>query len=232
MFRWQTTPRAGPPVDAAALDAITCSFRFFAMSRVLLTAFEPFGDWNANASWLTLERITSDLPAAPQVTTRRYPVDFGALREPLERDLQENYDVALFLGQSGGSTAIQLEAIGLNVAKETGLPDEDARPLFADGPVAYRTELPVESWARALRSMGIPTQASYHAGAYLCNAALYTAHYLIERLGLRTQAAFIHVPLDPSQVLDKANPPASLPVEISAAAVRWILGEFAPTDLA
>ena len=197
------------------------------MPRVLLTAFEPFGPWSTNSSWLTLEQITRELPASPQLTTRRYPVDFATVRERLERDLHENYDVALFLGQASGSTVVGLEAIGLNLGCDAGASADEARLLHDDGPVAYRTELPVEQWARGLRAAGLPAQTSYHAGTYLCNAALYTAHYLIERMALNTRAAFIHVPLDVSQVLDSPKPPASLPVEVSAAAVRWILGQLA-----
>ncbi len=51
------------------------------MTRVLLTAFEPYDTWKANASWLALVDLTSDLPSQPQVTTRLYPVDFDQLRE-------------------------------------------------------------------------------------------------------------------------------------------------------
>lgn len=197
------------------------------MARVLLTAFEPFGPWRTNASWLALEQATRTLPASPQVTTRRYPVDFAQLRPRLERDLRENFDAAIMLGQASGRPTIELEAIGLNVAREAENGAEEARPLCADGPVAYRTELPIENWAREMRAAGLPVHASYHAGTYLCNAALYTAHYLIERLALPTQAVFVHLPLDVSQTLDSPKPPASLPVEISAAAVQWLLAQFA-----
>lgn len=202
------------------------------MPRVLVTAFEPFGPWATNSSWLTLEQLTSDLPASPQIVTRRYPVDFAALPALLERDLRENFDAALFLGQASGAAAISIEAIGLNVACEAGDSPDEAQPLVEDGPVAYRTEAPVEQWARGLRAAGIPARVSFHAGTYLCNATLYMAHYLIERLALRTPAVFIHLPLDLSQCVVSPQPhQASMPVEISTAAVRWILAELADRPL-
>ena len=202
------------------------------MTRVLLTAFEPFGGWSTNVSWLVLERITRELPSSPQITTRRYPVDFDQLPQRLERDLRENYDAAIMLGQASGRTAIEFETIGLNVAHSHDVDDGAARMLFADGPVAYRTALPAEEWARELRQDGLPVRPSYNAGTYLCNAALYTAHYLCERLALRTRAMFIHLPLDVSQVVDKTNPPPSLSADVSAAAVRWVISQFAETLVA
>ncbi|MEM9658078.1 MAG: pyroglutamyl-peptidase I, partial [Planctomycetota bacterium] len=59
------------------------------MTRLLLTAFEPYADWSDNASWLVIERLTRDLPVDPQITTRLYPVAFSAMRERLETDLSD-----------------------------------------------------------------------------------------------------------------------------------------------
>ena len=70
------------------------------MTRVLLTAFEPYDRWKANASWLALVQITHDLPIAPEITTRLYPVDFGVMKSRLADDLHGNFDYALHLGQA------------------------------------------------------------------------------------------------------------------------------------
>ncbi|MCE9553465.1 MAG: hypothetical protein K8T91_08835 [Planctomycetes bacterium] len=67
--------------------------------RVLITAFEPFGSWTTNASWLALVELTRDLPSDPQVTTRLYPVDFAKVRDRLTQDLAQNYDVAIRRGR-------------------------------------------------------------------------------------------------------------------------------------
>lgn len=193
------------------------------MLRVLLTAFEPYDHWPANASWMLVQRLARDLPAEPLVTTRLYPVDFSLLRQRLESDLRDNYDVALMIGQAPGYTAVEFEAIGVNVGMPHGASAEDATPLAADGPVAYQSSLPLADWAGQLRDAGVPARVSFHAGTFLCNAALYLAHYFIERMSLPTQAAFVHVPLDPSQVVDEPRPVASTPVETSASAVAKVL---------
>ena len=69
------------------------------MPRVLLTAFEPYDRWKANASWLALVELTRNLPEQPQVTTRLYPVDFSEMKERLEADLSAKFDFALHVGQ-------------------------------------------------------------------------------------------------------------------------------------
>ncbi|HEY2881318.1 MAG TPA: pyroglutamyl-peptidase I [Pirellulales bacterium] len=197
------------------------------MPRVLLTAFEPYDRWKANASWLTLVQVTQHLPEEPQITTRLYPVDYEELKRRLEADLAGNYDYALHLGQAPNSSRIQLEAVGLNIGGSSSQSPDQYRPLAGDGPVAYRSALPLADWAVKLRRGGIPAQVSFHAGTYLCNATLYWAHYLAERMALSTQMAFVHVPLDVSQVVNEPHGAASLPVSVSAQGVRLILDELA-----
>ena len=197
------------------------------MPSVLLTAFEPYERWKSNASWLALVQLTQELPKSPVVTTRLYPVDFATVKQRLTDDLALNPDFAIHLGQAPGSSRVQLEAIGINVGGSGGQSPDQYGPLSDDGPVAYRSPLPLADWAVKLRRAGIPAQVSYHAGTYLCNATLYWTCYLAERLGLRTRAAFIHLPLDISQALNEPHGTASLPVQLSAAAVRLILEELA-----
>jgi pyroglutamyl-peptidase len=197
------------------------------MSRVLLTAFEPYDRWKSNASWLALVQLTQHLPDEPQITTRLYPVDFAEMKERLAADLSANFDYALHVGQAPGSSRIQLEAIGLNIGGSSSQSPDQYRPLSDDGPVAYRSDLPLADWAVKLRRAGVPAQVSYHAGNYLCNATLYWSHYLIERMALATQTAFIHVPLDVSQVVNEPHGTPSLPVTIGAQAIRLILEELA-----
>lgn len=196
------------------------------MTSVLITAFEPYDRWAANASWLALVELTRDLPGEPAVTTRRYPVDFAAARERLAVDLRADYDFAIHLGQAPGSPRIRLEALAVNVGVVPGDGDR-FETLIDDGPAAYRTPLPVTEWAAMLRSNGIPAEVSFHAGTYLCNAILYYSHYMAERMRLKTRSAFVHLPLDTSQAAELSEPLSSLSASSSAAALRMILANLA-----
>ena len=196
------------------------------MPSVLLTAFEPYDRWATNSSWLALVQLTHDLPTQPAITTRLYPVDFNRVKARLSEDLKANYDFAIHLGQAPGSGRIQLESIGVNVGGSSTQLPEDFMPLTEDGPVAYRSELPLAVWAQKLRQAGIPAQVSYHAGTFLCNATLYLSHYLAEQQGMRTRSAFVHLPLDTSQILGERQDAPSLPAAMTASALRLILNEL------
>jgi pyroglutamyl-peptidase len=196
------------------------------MTSVLLTAFEPYDLWTANSSWLTLVQLTQQLPSEPSITTRLYPVNFEAMKERLAKDLEADYDYALHLGQAPGSTRIQLESHAINIGGSALQSPDTYRALVTDGPVAYRSPLPLGPWAAMLRDARIPAEISYHAGTYLCNATLYFSCYLAERMTLKTKSAFVHLPLDVSQTAAQAQHMAALPATTSADALRLILSEM------
>jgi pyroglutamyl-peptidase len=197
------------------------------MPSILLTAFEPYDRWSENSSWLALVELTRQLSPGAKVTTRRYPVDFEQARQRLAEDLAADYDFALLLGQAPGIGRIHLEAIGVNVGGHSSLLPDQFQPLAADGPPAYQSTLPLAAWAAQIRDLGIPCQVSYHAGTYLCNAVLYLAHHIAARERLKTRAAFIHLPLAPSQLLTERQDCPSLPSTLCAEAVRLIVRELA-----
>jgi len=194
--------------------------------QIFITAFEPYDEWSENASWLALVEFTKSLPTGARIVTRRYPVDFGAVRQRLEKDLSDDFDYALHLGQAPGSARIHLEAIALNVGGNSGQRPESFEPLVTGGPDAFRTSLPVGEWSLKMREQGIPATISHHAGTYLCNATMYLTHYIVQQRRLKTRAAFIHVPLDPSQTAQGSKEIASLPTSVSAAGLRVIVDEL------
>ncbi len=196
------------------------------MVRVLLTAFEPYGNWKENSSWLTLVELTRDLPSFPAITTRLYPVEFDGMRAKLEQDLSADYQFALHLGQMPGAGQVVLEAIGLNVAGKPDQSPETYQPLVDGGDIAFHTSLPVSAWATRLRERDIPALVSYHAGTYLCNATLYLSHYLSEQHGYATKSAFIHLPLCPHQVANHQSDLPSLPTATKAEAIRVVLAKL------
>lgn len=202
------------------------------MKTVLVTAFEPYDRWTTNASWDALIAFTRDLPAAPRVVTRRYPVDFEKTRAKLAEDLAANYDFTLHLGQAPGSSRIHLESLAINIAGETTQSPDDFQTLVPGGPAAYRTSLPLDQWATKIRAAGIPVQVSYHAGTYLCNAIYYLAQHMAAEKQLKTQSAFIHLPLSPSQVLNERHDVASLSTASCAEALQLILNELGQLEIA
>jgi pyroglutamyl-peptidase len=202
------------------------------MARVLLTAFDAYDTWSSNASWLTLIEITRELPTEPRVVTRRYPVDFEQLPERLEHDIDGSYDYVILLGQAPGSTEVRLETIGINRGVRHTGGHLAGQPLVPDGPLAYATGMDVEGICQRVRAAGIPCSVSFHAGTYLCNAALYLSLHQIAKRKLPCDALFVHMPLTPGQAAAAFPTPASLPATVSAEAIRILLACLPKTEVA
>ena len=191
--------------------------------RVLLSAFEPYDIWEQNSSWEALVTFLHHRGIPDGVTTRRYPVDLGQLQSRLEKDLAVGYDAVLHLGQAPGISRVQMEAIALNVAGMTEAAGDFFGPLIPSGPVAYRTQFPLDHWNAELRSSGIPCSVSFHAGTYLCNAAMYLTHHWHDTRRRHCSIGFVHLPLTPEQVLHSRRDLPSMPREQSAEAIEKIL---------
>lgn len=198
--------------------------------RVLLTAFEPYDIWEQNSSWEALVTYLHNRGNVPGVTTRRYPVDLLKLQSRLEKDLELGFDAILHLGQAPGISRVQMEAIALNVAGMTEAAGDFFGPLVTTGPVAYRTQFPLDHWNQDLRSSGIPCSVSFHAGTYLCNAIMYLSHHWHETRRRKCSIGFLHLPLTPEQVLHSRRDFPSMPREQSAEAIGRILDQIRQSE--
>ena len=194
--------------------------------RVLLSAFEPYDVWKTNSSWEALVSFLSQHGANPNIITRRYPVDLKKLQSRLGLDLSSGVDAVLHLGQSPGTSQIQLEAIALNVAGVEPLLSEEFGPIVASGPVAYRTHYPIGRWSSDLKSAGIPATVSYHAGTYLCNAAMYLSHHWFARRHETPLVGFIHLPLTSDQAIGDYKGLPSMSTSVSSQAIGYIVDQI------
>jgi pyroglutamyl-peptidase len=193
------------------------------MPTILLTAYGPYDNWRTNTSQLVLEQLAAALHSPHAVTPRVYPVDFRSIHELIRADLAADFDFAIHMGQAPGYAAVTLEALGINVAVERGQSPDTGSPLVPGGAEAYRAQPPLADWAESLRNRGIPAAVSHHAGTYLCNAALYLSRYETERRRLKTQSAFLHLPMATELVATMDSKLPSLPLETLTAAVQIIL---------
>lgn len=186
------------------------------MTKVLLTAFEPYDRWSENASWLALVQFTHDYHGLAEVTTRRYPVDLTVMSNRLRTDLHAGYDLAIHLGQAPGSARLRLEAVGLNLRS-------DGSEILPGAPTAYRSALPLDPMVTQILSAGVPAAVSHHAGTYLCNATLYLSQHYAASSGMSTQSLFVHMPLTPAQVAKEQTDTPSMATEMVSKAIAMIL---------
>jgi pyroglutamyl-peptidase len=186
---------------------------------VLVTGFEPFDGATVNPSQLLVEALDDD------VAKTVLPVSYARAADELRRAVRAaEPHVVLCFGQADGRTGISVERFAHNLDEATTT-DNDAASgsgsaIDSAGPVAYASTLPVDEIVAALRAESIPAAPSRDAGGFLCNHVFYA---LMAELDARAGAigGFVHVPLLPEQVLERAD--ASMPLDTLVRAARIVI---------
>lgn len=215
--------------------------------RVILTGFEPFGGESINPSQCVIEALSAERIPGIQLLCMILPVVYGIAEERLAEaitDLQP--DAVISLGQSGGSTALKLERVAINVRLTSAtdpaithsalagsfnvVSNQGERTLMETevvlgGPPAYFSTLPVWELLQKMRDAGIPAIPGYAAGTHLCNSTLYyTLHHLAtHHQQQHTQAGFIHLPYLPQQSIHLRDLPPSMALDTQVAGIRTAL---------
>jgi pyroglutamyl-peptidase len=190
------------------------------MTRVLVTGFEPFGGAQVNPSQKLVEALASEPPDGAGVATAVLPVAWDRAEDVLLRTLEkEQPELVVCFGQADGRAHVAVERFALNFDEGSDEEGEERRAeISADGPVAYRSSLPVDAIVEALRAGGIPAAVSRDAGGFLCNHVFYVLmHSLAGRVGVR--GGFVHVPLLPEQALERPEPTMPLATLVRAAQI-------------
>jgi pyroglutamyl-peptidase len=192
------------------------------MSRVLVTGFEPFGGADVNPSQRLVEALAADPPDGLELTAAVLPVAWARAGAELLRALETTRpELVICFGQADGRADVEVERFALNLDDGRDDEGESRRAEIAvDGPVAYRSSLPVDAIVEALRADGIPAAASRDAGGYLCNHVFYVLMHALEERG-GTRGGFVHMPLLPEQALDRSTP--TMPLASLVQAARIIL---------
>lgn len=196
------------------------------MTRVLVTAFEPFGGETINPSQQAAQRLAQGPPIdGVELRTAFLPVVFGDAIDALKAAIAEHDpQLVVCVGEAGGRYAVTPERVAVNV-NDAPFPDNAGRapvdePIVADGPVAYLSTLPVAGIVDALRRAGIPAAKSSTAENYVCNNVFYGLmhHIATERPDL--VGGFLHVPYCHEQVLNRLDPQPSMSLDMITQALR------------
>jgi pyroglutamyl-peptidase len=193
------------------------------MALLLLTGFEPFRGERINPSWEIARELDGELIAGLQVKSVRVPVGCGkAARRVTGAIVRYRPRAVIGLGEAGGRACLSLERVAINLADDRGnlakSGDPGTTPVVRGAPDAYFARLPLAAILRELDRKHIPASVSLSAGAYACNALMYSAlHYL--RRKPTVPVGFIHLPYDARQSPRHRAMP-SLPVATMENAVR------------
>ncbi|MCK5773083.1 MAG: pyroglutamyl-peptidase I [Thermoplasmata archaeon] len=173
------------------------------MKKVIITGFVPFHIFSQNPAQAVAEHLgkRSDIDVVPIVL----PVEYGRAREILLTALKKRSpDLVISFGLNGKISHIALEEIAVNI-RGSDIPDNTGivrmgDPISEDGPVAYRSRLPIARIKKRLLSEGIPVKVSYSAGVYLCNEIFYTVMQWCQESGAK--GGFVHVPMATEYLTD------------------------------
>ena len=161
---------------------------------VLVTAFEPFGDSDVNASEVILGRLSL---TSAQLSTGILPVRRATVEQSLRSLVDEHSpDAIILLGEAGPEEVVRLELVALNhddfrIPDNNGLTMEPSR-IVESAPAAYFSNLDVHALAQTvpMDESYARTAVSLSAGSFLCNHTYFLARHFYGDC----PAMFIHIP--------------------------------------
>ncbi len=150
--------------------------------KILVSAFEPFGGKETNASWEALKRIKA--PAGRELKTLLVPTVFGLSGEILlETVPEESPDYVLCLGEASGRVSLTPERVAINVRDASIEDNAGKKPhdeaVVPGGPAAFFSTLPIKAMAEAARRVGVAADVSNSAGTFVCNDLMYSLLYYL-----------------------------------------------------
>jgi pyroglutamyl-peptidase len=195
------------------------------MTKLLLTAFEPFAGEIVNPSLEVARDIERMHFATARIEVVELPVArFEATDIAINRMRITQPDVVLMLGEAGRRSRVTPERVAINM-DDFHIPDNaghqpQGEPIIEDGPVGYFSTLPIYAMVTQFKKAHIPAAISNSAGLYLCNRLFYTMMHAIAIDKLPIYAGFMHLPYLHEQIVNKPMDVPSMSRETMTQAVR------------
>lgn len=180
--------------------------------KILLTAFDPFGNESINPALEAVKLVDVDKIDA-EVIKLEVPTVFHKSIDIVADKIREvQPDVVLAVGQAGGRYGITPERVAIN-EDDARIEDNEGNqpidvPIKEDGQPAYFATLPIKAMVEAVSAQGIPASVSNSAGTFVCNHLMYGVLYTLAKELPEARGGFIHVPFIPEQVVNKPNQPS------------------------
>jgi pyroglutamyl-peptidase len=183
------------------------------MKRLLLTGFEPFGDFKNNPSDILAQELNGQNINSIQVVGSTISLRYKEIKVQITNLIEEHKpDIVINMGQAT-RPAISIEKVAINLADATRIayncgskPDEEI--LVREGPDAYFSSLPVKELANHLKENNIPCYVSYSAGTFGCNQIMYYTLNHLSKISPVHQGGFVHLPLLPGQTVKNPQAPS------------------------
>lgn len=180
--------------------------------KILVTGFDPFGGETINPAIESVKRLPDTIEGAEIIKLEIPTVCYKSLDVIKEAVQKYNPDVVVSIGQAGSRPDITVERVGINIT-DCRIQDNEGNqlvdePIYAEGPAAYFSTLPIKAMVNAIKAGNIPASVSDSAGTFVCNHVMYGVSYLLAHEYEGKKSGFIHIPFLPEQVLDKKGMPS------------------------
>lgn len=165
---------------------------------ILITAFDPFGGGETNASMEVLRALPEEIGGAA-VRKLIVPTVFGLSARIAAEELDRcGAEGVICLGQAEGRNALTPERVAINVmdariCDNAGFQPAD-EPVISGGPAAYFSTLPIRAMTEAMNAAGAPAVISNTAGTFVCNSLMYAMLHRTENADKNVPCGFIHIP--------------------------------------
>lgn len=191
--------------------------------KLLVTGFEPFGGETVNPASEALRLLPEEAFGA-RIARAVIPVTYaGSVAVALAAIERERADAVLMLGQAGGSDALAVERVAINL-DDADAPDNAGEvradvPIIPGGPDARFATLPVKAAVAAIRAAGVPAAVSNTAGTFVCNHLMYGVLDALAGRSPKILAGFIHLPFLPEQAASRGKAARGMALEEMARGV-------------
>lgn len=150
------------------------------LHKVLITGFEPFGEYSENSSWEVAQKVASCAVKGAEVVAEQLPVSFARAGTVLRSAIElHTPDLVIMLGQSGTTDRVKLERVALNMMDSSNGDNDGTKPneepIYKEEDNALFTSLPIKQLRSAIEGQGIAVKISNSAGLYVCNRTYYEA---------------------------------------------------------
>jgi len=167
--------------------------------KVLVTGFEPFGNYTENSSWPVAVKVAAVGIDGVEIVASELPVSFNRVAKVIREEVRKhNPDILLMLGQSAMSDCIKLERVALNMMDSKSADNDgftpDEEPIYQNASSALFTNVPIKKLCSVIEEEGIKVKISNSCGLYVCNRLYYEALTICNE-NPSVKAIFVHVPL-------------------------------------
>ncbi len=152
-----------------------------------------------NASWEAIKLVSERPGKNLAVHKLLLPVEYDRAADTLLDMMHKLHpDAVLSVGVAATRRALTPEYVAVNV-KDSTSPDNAGKTFIYDtivdeGDAALYTNLPLAEVVDVVLSAGVPAEASFDAGTYVCNDVFYRLMYDIKYSGRKIYGGFLHVP--------------------------------------